>query len=185
MRALTVDGCRHRAERLTDRPGHVPPASGTGSCPASPTLQHWLCAPATRESFSGAGGAGSTRPPGSSTSAVSPGSPATLPWPIVRQLTWARSPHTAAQPAPESSAPSPGQLAVRGPPTEPVNDPAIPVLAYAQQHPPHLAVGSFQPLRGLSLRQMLLLHLMQYFQPVPFSLAQLDALRFHWPPGHP
>jgi hypothetical protein len=41
---------------------------------------------------SGAVDAGSTRPPGSSTAARSPGSPAPLLWPIVRQLTWARSP---------------------------------------------------------------------------------------------
>src|ERR1700686_5152661 len=49
-----------------------------------------------------------------------------------------------------------GQLAVRGPATEPMNDSSIAVLAHADQHPPHLAVGSFQPLRGRYLRQMLL-----------------------------
>jgi len=53
-----------------------------------------------------------------------------------------------------------------------MNDSSIAVLAHADQHPPHLAVGSFQPLHGLYLRQMLLLHLMQYFQPVPFSSAR-------------
>jgi len=56
-----------------------------------------------------------------------------------------------------------GRLAVRGPATEPMNDSSIAVLAHADQHPPHLTVGSFQPLRGRYLRQMLLLHLMQYF----------------------
>jgi hypothetical protein len=35
------------------------------------------------------------------------------------------------------------------------------------------------------LRKMLLLYLVQQFQSVSFSLAQGDALRFHWPVGHP
>jgi hypothetical protein len=65
-----------------------------------------------------------------------------------------------------------------------MNDSSIAVLAHADRHPPHLAVGSLQPLRGRYLRQMLLLDLMPYFQPIPFSLAQLDALRFHRPLGH-
>jgi len=74
-------------------------------CPASPTLQNWLCAPATRESFSGAGGAGSTRPPGSSTFGVSPGSPASPPWLSARRPEWAQNQHSVGELAPQSSAP--------------------------------------------------------------------------------
>src|SRR2546430_4925881 len=62
---------------------------------------------------------------------------------------------------------------------------ATPALANAEQHPPHLAVGYFQPLGCSYLRQMLLLYLVQHFQSVPFSLAQGDALRFHGALGQP
>jgi hypothetical protein len=61
----------------------------------------------------------------------------------------------------------------------------ISALAEAQQHPPHLAVGYFQPLGGGQLRQLLLLYLVQHLQSVPFSLAQSDPLRFHRALGHP
>src|SRR6266404_605144 len=60
-----------------------------------------------------------------------------------------------------------------------MNQGTIPALANAEQHPPHLAVGYFQPLGCRYLCQMLLLYLVQHFQSVPFSLAQGDALRFH------
>ena len=77
------------------------------------------------------------------------------------------------------------QLAVRWPAAQSMNQGAISALAKAEQHPPHLAVGYFQPLGRCYLRQMLLLYLVQHFQSVPFSLAQSDSLRFHGPLGLP
>jgi hypothetical protein len=75
------------------------------------------------------------------------------------------------------------QLAVRGPTAQSVNQGAIPSLANALQHAPHLAVGYLQPLGRHYLRQLLLL--VQDSQSVPFLLAQSDPLRFHWPPRPP
>jgi hypothetical protein len=49
------------------------------------------------------------------------------------------------------------------------------VLANAEQHPPHLAVGYFQPFRCSYLRKMLLLYLVQHFQSVPFSNRKLAS----------
>jgi hypothetical protein len=66
-----------------------------------------------------------------------------------------------------------------------VNQGTIPVFADAQQHPTYLTVGYFQPRGGCYLRQTLLLYLVPYFQSVPFSLAQSDALRLHGALGHP
>ena len=62
---------------------------------------------------------------------------------------------------------------------------AIPSLANALQHTPHLAVGYLQPLGRHYLRQLLLLYLVQDSQSVPFLLAQSHPLRFHWPLGLP
>ncbi len=66
-----------------------------------------------------------------------------------------------------------------------MNERTIATLAQAQQHPPHVAVGYFQPLGRGYLRQMLLIYFVQHFQSVPFPLAQRDSLRFHGPLGHP
>ena len=76
------------------------------------------------------------------------------------------------------------QLAVRWPAAQPVNQRLSPRS--------RMRINNRRTCRSLlsaagrfHLRQMPLLHIMQHFQSVPFSLAQCHALRFHGTPSHP
>src|SRR6516162_5860325 len=84
-------------------PDRDPPASGTVSCPASPVPRNWPGAPARHASSSRAASAAATRPPGSSISATSPGSPENPPEPGVPRPVWARNRHNVGAGAPKSS----------------------------------------------------------------------------------
>jgi len=164
---------------------HGLPTCGTESCPASPALQNRLGARATHARPSRAESADATRPPWSSTSAASPGSPEAHPGPGVRQPTWVRNLHNAVAGVPKSSAPtgplafgSMAGLVIR----EPGNDPLVREDRAASAAPGGRLLSTCG---GGYLRQMLLLYLEQYLQSVPFWLAQSDSLRLHRAHGHP
>ncbi len=75
-------------------------------------------------------------------------------------------------------------LPIRAATAQPVHDPAIALGAQPCLQTPDLAVGYMQPPGRFDLSQMTFLDLLQQLQPLSFSGAQLDSLRFH-PPSRP